>query len=111
MTEFWNASTRPLARNGFALSIEDTARGALEIEQNFSRLIDNEAVYSEWRRLVVKHRVSGVQVHDARLASSMLAHGLSHILTFNTADFARFDGIRAVHPEELQGTHPDILKV
>lgn len=31
-----------------------------------------------------------VWVHDARLAATMLAHGLSHILTFNTADFARY---------------------
>jgi len=106
MTEFWNALTRPLARNGFGLSIEDCANDAEEIEQAFLRLTDTDAVYSEWRRLVVKHRISGVQVHDARLAASMYAHGLTHILTFNTADFARFDGITAVHSNAVQAALP-----
>jgi len=36
----------------------------------------------------------------------MLAHGLTHILTFNTADFARFDGITAVHPAAVEAALP-----
>ena len=50
--------------------------------------------------LVIDYRVSGVQVHDARLVAAMLAHGVTHILTFNTADFARYapEGIVAVAP-------------
>ncbi len=44
--------------------------------------------------------VSGVQVHDARLVAAMISHGATHILTFNTADFARYapEGIMAVDP-------------
>jgi len=106
MTEFWNALTPPLARNGFGLSIEDRANDAKEIVEAFLRLTDTSAVYDEWRRLVVRHRVSGVQVHDAHLAASMLAHGLTHILTFNTADFSRFDGITAVHPAAVGAALP-----
>jgi predicted nucleic acid-binding protein len=109
MAEYWNVSTRPVARNGFGMSIEECLVSALEIENSFLRLTDNDAVYSEWRRLVVKHRISGVQVHDARLAASMYAHGLTHILTFNAADFARFDGITAVHPASVEAALPDIL--
>jgi predicted nucleic acid-binding protein len=102
MTEFWNALTRPLSRNGFGLSIEDCANDAGEIEENFLRLTDNDTVYNEWRRIVVKHSISGVKVHDARLAASMYAHDLTHILTFNVADFARFDGITAIHPDSVE---------
>ncbi len=102
MAEFWNVSTRAVARNGFGMSIEECIVSALEIEKSFLRLTDNDTVYSEWRRLVVKHRISGVKVHDARLAASMYAHGLTHILTFNIADFARFDGITAVHPDSVE---------
>ncbi len=29
-------------------------------------------------------------VHDARLTAAMLVHGLTHILTFNISDFARY---------------------
>ena len=42
--------------------------------------------------------VIGVNVHDARLVAAMLVHGLTHILTFNTTDFARYTEITAVHP-------------
>jgi hypothetical protein len=42
-----------------------------------------------------------VQVHDARLAASMIVHDVPQILTLNVADFARFSQIRAVHPASL----------
>lgn len=64
-------------------------------------LPDREAIYREWRRLVVAHAVSGVQVHDARLAAAMLVHGITHLLTLNSADFVRFPGITAVRPSEI----------
>jgi predicted nucleic acid-binding protein len=98
MTEFWNASTRPRGRNGFGLSIEKTQTNAQEIERSFTYLPDTEAVYRQWRRLVVAHRISGVQVHDARLAATMYAYGMTHILTINTSDFARFGELTAIHP-------------
>jgi len=50
--------------------------------------------------LVIAHAVMGVNVHDARLVAAMLVHGLTHILTFNTADFRRFSQITVVHPSE-----------
>ncbi len=75
MAEFWNTSTRPVERNGFGLSVDTT------------------------ERIVLQHRVSGVQVHDARLAAAMYAHGISHILTFNGSDFMRYPGITTIHPD------------
>jgi predicted nucleic acid-binding protein len=98
MAEFWNASTRPRERNGFGLTVEETEYNAQQIERSFAFLADGEAVYREWRRIVMQHRVSGVQVHDARLAAAMYAHGLTHILTFNGSDFSRFSGLTAIHP-------------
>ena len=64
-------------------------------------LPDSLAVHNEWRRLLVDYRVSGVQVHDARLVAAMRVHDVKRILTFNTKDFARFDQIEAVHPHDL----------
>ncbi len=69
-----------------SFSMESFSREALYEDHDF--LQDNRAVYREWRRLVVEHRISGVQVHDARLAAAMYAHGLTHILTANTGDSA-----------------------
>jgi predicted nucleic acid-binding protein len=50
---------------------------------------------------VVAHGVQGKQVHDARLAALMLAHGITHILTLNGADFARYPGIVPIDPASL----------
>lgn len=101
MTEFWNASTRPKERNGFGLTVEETERNAQDIERNFTFLADTEAVYLEWRRIVVQYEVSGVQVHDARLAAAMYAHGINEILTLNGSDFTRFAGIAIIDPHHI----------
>jgi hypothetical protein len=60
-------------------------------------LPESERTYQEWRRLVVQHSVTGVKVHDARLAAAMIVHGVTHLLTLNTDDFTRYEGIVAVH--------------
>lgn len=99
--EFWNASTRPVDRNGFGLSPEEAERRAHLFESRLRLLPDSLAVHEEWRRLLVNYGVSGVQVHDAHLVAAMLVHGVKTILTFNTTDFARFAGIEAVHPVKI----------
>jgi hypothetical protein len=42
-----------------------------------------------------------VQVHDARLVALMQVHGITHILTLNGADFARYPGIVPIDPASL----------
>jgi len=98
IAELWNAMTRPVARNGLGLTVADADRFVQAIESGMSLLPDNEAVYREWRRIVVQYGVSGVQVHDARLAAAMYVHHVDHVLTLNVADFSRFTGLTAVHP-------------
>ena len=93
--------TRPLERNGFGLTVADAEREVHAIEGGMIFLPDNDAVYREWRRIVVQHRVLGVQVHDARLAAAMYVHRVSHILTLNVSDFSRFSGLITVHPNSL----------
>ena len=102
IAELWNAMTRPVARNGLGLTVADADRVVQAIESGMSLLPDNEAVYREWRRIVVQYGVSGVQVHDARLVAAMHVHNVERILTFNARDFARFDGIQAIHPLQLK---------
>ena len=75
IAELWNAMTRPLARNGLGLTIAEAERQVRAIEAGMTSLPDSEAVYREWRRIVVQHGVSGVEVHDARLAAAMYVHG------------------------------------
>jgi predicted nucleic acid-binding protein len=98
--EFWNVATRPATRNGFGLTAQNTAQRLAILERLFPVLPDTGALYSEWRRLVITFNVAGVQVHDARLVAAMKVGGVTHILTFDTADFARYAsaGIVAVDP-------------
>jgi predicted nucleic acid-binding protein len=98
IAELWNAMTRPVARNGLGLTVTDADRMVQAIEAGMSFLPDNEAVYREWRRVVVQYSVSGVHVHDARLVAAMYVHRVNRILTLNVADFSRFTGLTALHP-------------
>ena len=71
IAELWNAMTRPVDRNGLGLSVHEAEREVEVIEAGMSLLTDGEAVYREWRRIVTQFGISGVQVHDARLAAAM----------------------------------------
>ncbi len=101
--EFWNVFTRPNSRNGFGLSVQQSDHSLRLVERIFPLLTDDARVHQEWRRLVLSFGVSGVQVHDARIVAAMLVHQVTHILTFNTSDFARYSsiGIVAVDPNKI----------
>lgn len=101
VAELWNAMTRPLTRNGLGLTVAEAESQVRALEAGMTLLPDSEAVYREWRRIVVQHSILGVRVHDARLAASMYVHGVSHILTLNVTDFSRFSGLTALHPTSI----------
>src|SRR5205814_10610558 len=102
--EFWNAMTRPATKNGPGLTVDEAEREVRLVEIGMRLLADSENVYREWRRRVVQHSVSGVQVHDARLVAAMQTHGVKHVLTLNESDFKRYPEITALHPSAV----PDI---
>lgn len=101
--EFWNVATRPLAANGLGLTVARAERLLRRLERVFPPLPDTDAIYPEWRRLVIAFGVSGVKVHDARLVAVMNVYGVKHILTLNPGDFARYasEGIIALDPATL----------
>jgi predicted nucleic acid-binding protein len=102
MAEFWNVCTRPITvRGGLGLSVEATEMRLRLLERHFPVLPDNPAVYEQWKRLVLAHKVRGVNVHDARLVAAMIVHGVTHILTANIRDFERYPGITVVAPDQI----------
>lgn len=101
IAELWNVMTRPVGRNGLGLTCNDAESEVRAIERGMTLLPDSEAVYQEWRKIVFQYGVSGVQVHDARLAAAMYVHRVDHILTFNVTDFGRFRGLTPLHPNQL----------
>jgi len=91
--------TRPVARNGFGLTVADAEPNLRVIEAGMSLFARRRSHLREWRRnRGCSTPVSGVQVYDARLAAAMLVHGIGCILTLNVTDFGRYAGITAVHP-------------
>jgi predicted nucleic acid-binding protein len=100
IAEFWNVCTRPADKNGLGLRVEETERRLSGLDPILSLLHDTPAVYPEWRMLVVKYAVKGIQVHDARLVAGMKIHGIDRILTYNPSDFKRYAGITAIHPRD-----------
>jgi len=102
VVEFWNVLTRPAsARGGFGPTLTQADRKTRLLERLFTLLPDTPEVHAEWRKLVVQVGVSGVQVHDARIAACLRVHGVTRLLTFNTKDFARYSGFAAVDPAQI----------
>jgi len=91
--EFWNVATRPADRNGLGMSHNEARQELTRVEAFFSVLSESPEVYAEWKRLVGHYKVTGVQVHDARLVAAMRIYGVGRILTFNAGDFLRYRDI------------------
>jgi predicted nucleic acid-binding protein len=109
MAEFWNVCTRPgVARGGLGLDNTETDRRARIIENTLLVLSEPPTAYAIWRRLVVSLSILGKQVHDARLVALMQAHGITHILTLNGKDFARYPGITVIDPTSAAGASPPL---
>lgn len=101
ISEFWNVCTRSLNKNGLGFTIAETEMELSKIEQVFDFLPDTTETYENWRELVVKHSVSGVKVHDAKIVASMKSHNIENLLTFNAKDFKRYTEIKAVAPKDI----------
>ena len=102
LAEFWNVSTRPKEKNGgYELQVETASRRLRVIERLSTVLSESLPSFEEWKRLLAKHRVLGVKVHDARLVSVMLVSNVPNVLTLNVRDFQRYSEIAAVSPDEV----------
>jgi len=101
LIEFWAVATRPAESNGLGLGVDEAAVELDKLKAIFELLPDTPAAYPEWEKLVRAHQVRGKEAHDARIAAAMLAHGVTHILTFNGGDFKRFAGVTAVDPADV----------
>lgn len=99
LIEFWAVATRPLASNGLGLTADEAERATKKLKRLFVLCPDTPTIFNAWENLVTKYQVMGKQAHDTRLVAAMIAHDLSHLLTFNTDDFKRFSEITTVDPK------------
>jgi predicted nucleic acid-binding protein len=99
--EFWAVATRPREANGLGRTTQQTATEIEQLRNKFQLLEDSPAILENWLRLVTTHDLKGKRVHDTRLVAVMQAHGVSHLLTFNTDDFKAFPNITLLHPKDI----------
>jgi len=99
--EFWVVCTRPLASNGLGKSVAECTADIAGLKGLFALLDDTPALYPTWEQLVTANAVVGKNAHDARLVAAMQVHGITHLLTFNDADFRRFTAITVFTPTHV----------
>jgi predicted nucleic acid-binding protein len=87
--------------NGLGLSHEEVLQEVGSVERLLSMLPDIPGIYTAWKEIVRDHKVQGVKVYDARLVATMSVYSVENILTFNVADFKRYEEITAIHPSSL----------
>ena len=100
--EYWAVATRPKSINGLGLTPIDAEMELRRAERWLVWLPEPPDIAVRWRARVNKHSVLGKQAHDARLVALMEAHGLTHLLTLNAGDFARFPGVTCVEPAQVR---------
>ncbi len=98
--EYWVVATRPRETNGMGLPLDQACNDLSDLCEMFVFLRDERTVFSRWQQLVAEVGVIGKRSHDARLVASMHRHKLTHLLTFNDADFKRFPDITVMTPVE-----------
>lgn len=69
-----------------------------QFEASFHVADDTASVTSKLLELLQAHTVQGKQIHDANIAATMLAYGVTCLLTANVKDFRRFESRISIQP-------------
>ena len=104
--ELWSVSTRPITNNGLGFDTEQTLEDQRHILESTELCDDDGGVFDAWKDTVAAYKVVGKQAHDARLVAAMIRHGVTHLLTFNGQDFARFREITVLAPADASTFPP-----
>jgi predicted nucleic acid-binding protein len=106
LIESWVVATRPRDANGFGYSAQFAAEGIAKIKRLFYLPAETDDIYTAWEKLVLSNQVLGKTAYDARLVACNAGSQYQPILTFDTGDFKRYGGIKALHPEETLAQTP-----
>lgn len=90
LREYLAATTRPQSW-ARAFTLAEATADTEEFARRFDILEDGPLVWNELMALSRRFAFGGKQVHDANIMATMLAHGETRLLTFNAADFRRFE--------------------
>jgi hypothetical protein len=79
----------------------EVLREVTSIEESLTLLPDMPEIYTAWKPIVHDYNVQGVIVYEARLVAVKNVYAVESILSFNGADFKRYDLVAALHPAIL----------
>jgi predicted nucleic acid-binding protein len=99
--EYWSVATRPIEQNGLGFATDVVDADIQQFSRVFSVLRDERGILEPWRTIAAAHNVQGKQAHDVRLVAAMQRHALTHLLTFNVADFQRYAGVELLDPQSV----------
>ena len=88
--EYLSVVTRPQTWP-IPITREEALDDAERLVSNFEILEDGPVVTERLITLCREVQVGGRQIHDANIVATMLAYGERRLLTFNTADFRRYE--------------------
>jgi predicted nucleic acid-binding protein len=92
LREYLAASTRP-QRFGPSLPMAAAIADVARFRASFNIAEDSARVFERLLELLSSHPGGGKQVHDTNIVAIMLEHDITRLLTFNGADFRRFDAL------------------
>ncbi len=97
LREYLAAVTRPSPLHPPMLAA-DAAVAVERFTEAFWMAEDGPDVTAHLLDLLRRVPMGGKQIHDANLVATMLAHGITRLLTFNAADFRRFGPAITLEP-------------
>ena len=99
--ELWVVCTRPETNNGLGFTVKRTEAELFNFQSFLPMVEETPEAFHTWQELVIKNSVLGKAAHDAHLVAIMKVHAVTHLLTFNTQDFQRYENISVLHPDKV----------
>ena len=99
--EYLVVATRPLSVNGLGLDPSAASHNVERLSKRLTLLEEGTDVSNRLRRLVERFELKGKRIHDANVVATMLAAGVTKLVTDDSSDYRVFDGVETFHPSEV----------
>jgi predicted nucleic acid-binding protein len=80
------------------LPIETAVKAMIALLENVTLLHSTQSSMAIFRDLLLKHRPTGLKIHDYEIAGIALSQGITTIATYNERDFKDISEIRVFVP-------------
>jgi predicted nucleic acid-binding protein len=96
LREYMDVATSSLESNGFGMNPKDVCNNITQFRLRIILLEESPSVSRILQRLVEQYSLKGKRIHDANIAATMLAYGLTTLATLNPRDFQLFEGLSII---------------